>query len=111
MDKDDLRIAVAEARGWERKKLSERDAGGAIHRYSAWVRVNNGGDEEERLRLPDYPDSMDACMRDLAPEIEADKTLSWRVELVGTIYRAQILNIENTYRHEIMVGGRGDTPS
>ena len=62
MTKDKLRIAVAEARGWEGKELSERDPGGAIHRYYAWVRVDNDGDEEERLRLPYYPNSMDACM-------------------------------------------------
>ena len=62
MTKEELRIAVAEERGWERKELSERDPGGAIHRYYTWIRVDNDGDEEERLRLPDYLDSMDACM-------------------------------------------------
>ena len=83
MTKDELRIAVAEARGWERKKLSERDTGGAIHRYYAWVRVDNNGDEEERLRLPDYPNSMDACM----PLIEE---MRWDKDALGNLYERQI---------------------
>lgn len=71
MTKDELRIAVAEARGYVKKRCTERDAGGAIHRYTGWFNESEYGDID--VKLPDYPNSMDACMELLNEVVEATK--------------------------------------
>jgi hypothetical protein len=60
MTNQELRIKVAEARGWKQKTYVDRDPGGAIHRYpGCWFNENEYGDIP--LNLPEYTTSMDAC--------------------------------------------------
>lgn len=105
MTKTELRIAVAKLQGW-----TEITPDGK----RGWP-----PDEREfRVKdyLPNFPDSMDACMRDLAPEIEAYPALSWRVESVWTYgvitYRAEIIST-NDYEmtEDVLFEEFGETPS
>src|SRR6056297_2470682 len=67
MTKEELRIAVAEARGYKKG-------------YPMWISPD--GRLIPKERLPDYPDSMDTCMP-LLEEIVADGEAGWSLQSDG----------------------------
>lgn len=87
MTKDELRLAVARCRGLIPKTETPEDA-----YYDLHIPVE---------QLPRWPDSMDDCIKDLAPEIEADKNWTYFIELARD---------KSKYHCVIMpvIGGDGD---
>ena len=83
MTKTELRIAVAKAVGYEKKLIRYTDEHNRRYEYMGWVNEKEYRENFE-VKLPNYPDSMDACM-ELVEEMTNGTGLFLEIHVASTV--------------------------